>query len=150
MKYVFSRSLIEAHREQGTQGILAFWGSTIIDAGKSIAAQHVENQKGSGSMKDRKADVLMQNKVFVWIALATGLLLLVPLVAMQFTDEVVWTLLDFIAAGALLFGTGFVFVLAARKMQNRRLRFAIGVMLAAALIYLWLELAVGIFTNWGS
>ena len=33
-------------------------------------------------------------------------LLLVPLVAMQFTREVRWGLADFIVAGALLFGAG--------------------------------------------
>lgn len=38
------------------------------------------------------------------VALVTGLLLLVPLVAMQFTDEVRWNLADFVVAGALLFG----------------------------------------------
>lgn len=101
-------------------------------------------------MKNRKTEVIMQNKIFFWIALATGLLLLVPLLAMQFSDEVVWTLVDFLIAGALLFGTGSVVVLAARRTPNRRLRLAIGVLLAAAAIFLWLELAVGIFTNWGS
>jgi hypothetical protein len=58
--------------------------------------------------------------------------------------------LDFVIAGALLFGTGVVFVLVARKTQNSRHRIAIGVVLAAAFLYLWVELAVGIFTNWGS
>jgi hypothetical protein len=150
MKYVFSESLMEAHGENGAQAVLAFWGRTIIDAGKSIATQHVENQKGSEWMKPSKTDIVMQNKVFVWIALAAGLILLVPLVAMQFTDEVVWTLLDFIIAGALLFGTGVVIVLAARQTKNRIRRIAIGAVLAAAAIYIWIELAVGIFTNWGS
>ena len=101
-------------------------------------------------MKTETSEVVLQNKVFVWIALATGLVLLVPLVAMQFTDGVVWTLLDFTAAGALLFGAGSVFVLAARLTKNRRRRLAIGIVIAAAALYLWAELAVGIFTSWGS
>ena len=37
---------------------------------------------------------------------AAGLLLLLPLVAMQFTNEVNWTFSDFLVAGILLFGTG--------------------------------------------
>jgi hypothetical protein len=109
---------------------------------------HVENQKGGDSMETKNADIIMQNKVIIWIALATGLILLVPLLAMQFTDEVAWTLSDFVIAGVLLFGTGLMFVLAARKM--RKYRAVIGIALAAALIYVWLELAVGIFTTWGS
>ncbi len=99
-------------------------------------------------MKTKNTDIIMQNKVFVWIVLATGLILLIPLIAMQFTSDVAWTLLDFITAGALLLGTGILFVLAARKMTKYRL--IIAIVLAIAFLYLWAELAVGIFTNWGS
>lgn len=42
----------------------------------------------------------------VRVALVTALILLVPLVAMQVTDEVNWSLADFVLAGALLGGTG--------------------------------------------
>ena len=101
-------------------------------------------------MKTQEKDIFEKNRIFAWIALAVGLILLAPLAAMQFTDEVVWTLLDFMSAGALLFGTGSLFVLAARKTRSRRARLAIGFVLAAGLLYLWAELAVGIFTNWGS
>ena len=55
----------------------------------------------------------------VRVALATALILLVPLVAMQFTDEVDWALADFVVAGALLGGTGFLLHrLAGRKAGN--------------------------------
>lgn len=99
-------------------------------------------------METRRGDILMQNRVILWVAVATGLLLLVPLAAMQFTDEMAWTLFDFMLAGALLFGAGLIFVLAARKVRVHRA--VIGIAVAAALIYLWAELAVGIFTNLGS
>jgi hypothetical protein len=53
------------------------------------------------------------------VALATALILLVPLVAMQFTDEVDWGVADFAVAGALLGGTGLLlYELAARKAGN--------------------------------
>jgi hypothetical protein len=94
------------------------------------------------------ADLLSQNRVFVWIALATGIVLLVPLSAMQFTDEVTWDVGDFLVMGALLFATGFVFVLLARRMREHWV--VIGVALLAALVWLWAELAVGVFTSWGS
>lgn len=99
-------------------------------------------------MKTTNTDIIMQNKVFLWIALATGLILLVPLLAMQFTDDVAWTLFDFAIAGVLLFSAGFVFVLAARR--TRKYRVIIAIVVAAAFLYLWAELAVGIFTTWGS
>jgi hypothetical protein len=100
-------------------------------------------------MNTNSNDILMQNKVFLWIVLATGLVLLIPLLAMQFTGEVNWTLLDFATMGALLFGMGSMFVLAARKVDKKH-RVAVGIAFAAALLYLWAELAVGIFTTWGS
>lgn len=54
-----------------------------------------------------------------WLTLAwtsvTGLVLLAPLLAMQFTDwGVNWTLSDFIIAGGLLLGAGVTYELAAR------------------------------------
>lgn len=121
----------------------------IIDAGKSLVTQHLKNQKEGDSVKTKSNDIIMQNKVFLWIALATGLILLIPLLAMQFTGEVNWTLLDFATAGVLLSGIGSMFVLAARKV-DKKYRVAIGIAFAAALLYLWAELAVGIFTTWGS
>jgi len=59
-----------------------------------------------------------------------------------------WTVADFVVAGVLLFGTGLMFVMAARMVPKHRV--IIGVALAALLAWLWIELAVGLFTNWGS
>lgn len=100
-------------------------------------------------MTARNTDLISRNSVFLWIALATGLLLLVPLVAMQFTAEVNWTLGDFVAMGILLFGSGTLFVLVAR-VAPRKYRALIGFAITVAFLWLWAELAVGIFTNWGS
>jgi hypothetical protein len=100
-------------------------------------------------MKAKNTDIILQNKVFLWIALATGGILLIPLIAMQFTGEVNWTLLDFVTMGFLLFGTGSMFVLTARQIDKKH-RVATGIAFAIALLWLWAELAVGVFTNWGS
>ena len=48
-------------------------------------------------MNTASTDIIMQNKAFVWATLTTGLILLIPLVAMQFTDDVAWTLIDFVS-----------------------------------------------------
>lgn len=79
------------------------------------------------------------------VLVAAGLILLVPLVAMQFTGEVVWTLFDFAVAGTLLVGTGLVYVVTTRKTQQVRRKFLVGLGLTAALLLVWIELAVGIF-----
>lgn len=80
----------------------------------------------------------------VRVVLAAAFILLVPLLAMQFTDEVVWSLSDFVVAGGLLVGTGLMYELAARKGDSIAHRAAVGVALAAALLLVWVHLAVGI------
>ena len=84
------------------------------------------------------------------VLIATACLLLVPLLAMQFTDEVVWTASDFLAAAILLLGSGFTYVFMARKLGTKRQRIVLGAVVALALLYLWAELAVGIFFDLGS
>jgi uncharacterized BrkB/YihY/UPF0761 family membrane protein len=79
------------------------------------------------------------------VVVVAALVLLVPLAAMQFTTEVAWGLLDFAVAGALLVGTGTVYVVLANRTVQKRRRVVIGLVLAAALVLLWAELAVGIF-----
>ncbi|KKP89947.1 MAG: hypothetical protein UR95_C0005G0079 [Parcubacteria group bacterium GW2011_GWC1_36_108] len=89
-----------------------------------------------------------QRRAFIWVASITGLILMMPLIAMQFTNEVVWTVSDFVVAGILLFSAGSIFVLASKKFSKHKL--IVGVVVLIVLIWLWAELAVGIFTNWGS
>ena len=91
----------------------------------------------------------MQNKVFLWIAIATGLILLIPLIAMQISSEWDWGVADFIIIGTLIFGMCSMFVLTARK-TNKKHRIAIGVAFAVVLLWIYVELAVGLFTNLGS
>ena len=78
------------------------------------------------------------------VALATVVLLLIPLVAMQFDAGVNWTLFDFVAAGVMLFGAGCAFVLIARKWNNTAYRLGVGVAVAAGLLLVWANLAVGL------
>jgi len=81
-------------------------------------------------------------RVAAWAVAALTLLL--PLVAMQFTDEVNWDVADFAFAGALLIGTGITYELAVRKTGDTAYRAAVGVALAAAFILVWVNGAVGI------
>lgn len=78
------------------------------------------------------------------ILLVTLGILAVPLVAMQFTHEVHWTLLDFAVAATLLIATGLVFELAVRRIGNPRLRLAGAAALGLAFLLVWAQLAVGI------
>ncbi len=93
---------------------------------------------------------MMKNKRLIGIVLAVAFILLLPLLAMQFTDEVVWDLADFAVAGALLFGAGLTYELIARKAGHIAHRAAVGVAVAAALLLVWMNLAVGIIGNEGN
>ena len=72
------------------------------------------------------------------------ILLMLPLVAMQFTDEVNWDETDFIVFGAMLLTACGTYELAARTKGNLAFRLAVGVAIAAAFLLVWINLAVGI------
>lgn len=89
-------------------------------------------------------------KALLRVVLGTAAILLVPLVAMQFTREVNWTGADFFAAAVLLLGAGSVLDLLLRRLPNRRQRLVGAALLGLAFAYVWAELAVGIFFRFGS
>lgn len=84
------------------------------------------------------------------VAAVTAAVLMIPLVAMQFTREVNWTGSDFVIAGILLAVTGLAFVAASRTLRTARQRLVAGAVIGLGFVYVWAELAVGIFTNLGS
>jgi hypothetical protein len=81
-------------------------------------------------------------RMLPWIVAA--LLLLMPMVAMQFTDEVNWDETDFLVFGAMLLGACGAYELATRMTGNAAYRAAFGVAVVAAFILIWMNLAVGI------
>ncbi|MDH4351413.1 MAG: hypothetical protein OEY20_06325 [Gemmatimonadota bacterium] len=85
----------------------------------------------------------------IGVALAAALVLLLPLLAMQITDEVAWDLADFAVAWTLLVGAGLTYKLVARGMGNIAYRAAVGVAVATALLLVWVNLAVGVIGNEG-
>ena len=87
----------------------------------------------------------MKGKRLILIVLISIILLFTPLIAMQFTDEVNWTLSDFIIGGVLLFGTGLLYELVFRKVKKNSFRIVISAAVLLAFLLIWAELAVGIF-----
>jgi hypothetical protein len=112
------------------------------NGGLSLAAlwAHTLPELLYSAFKERST-MLARNayRAAVGVALATAFILLIPLLAAP-----AWTLFDFVFAGALIFGTGLTYVLAARKAGNIAYRSAVGIALAAAFILVWLTGAVGI------
>ena len=92
----------------------------------------------------RHTSIIDRNSIFAWAAVGTGLLLLVPLIGMQVSDEWNWSLVDFVIIGVLVFGMASLFVLAARRWPKYRI--IIGIAMLLATLFIWAELAVGIFS----
>lgn len=83
-------------------------------------------------------------KNFLRPAIATALILLIPLVAMQFTAEVNWSLSDFVVMGALIFCTGLAFEVVMSRGGNIAYRIAFGLAIPLTLFLIWANLAVGL------
>lgn len=71
-------------------------------------------------------------------------LLLTPLVAMQFTPEVNWTIGDFVFAGVMFGTVGVVMELTVRASRSIAYRAGVAFALASAFFLIWVNLAVGI------
>ena len=89
--------------------------------------------------------MITQNKRLIGIVLTVGILLLIPLIAMQFTNEVKWDSRDFVIMGVLLLGTGLMCELVMRKVKKIQHRVLLIATILVALFLIWAELAVGIF-----
>jgi hypothetical protein len=78
----------------------------------------------------------------LWAAAAS--LLLLPLLAMQFSDEVRWSGGDFVFAAAMLAAACGAYELGARLSGRRSYRAAVAVAVLTSFVLVWVNLAVGI------
>jgi hypothetical protein len=106
--------------------------ASLIDGGMAM--------KGTAENGGRRRGLFW--RVAPWVIAA--LILLLPLLAMQFAEEVDWDETDFAVIGAMLFGACGAYELAARMTRNVAYRAAVGVAVVAAFILIWMNLAVGI------
>ena len=81
------------------------------------------------------------------ITITVAILLSIPLIAMQFTNQVVWTLSDFVIASLLLFSLAIVGDYILRKLADYKYRFIVYFALILSFLLLWVELSVGIFNS---
>ncbi len=92
-----------------------------------------------------ETQTILKNKRLKIILTAVSILLLIPFIAMQFTDEVDWTVLDFIVMGLLLLSSGLLCELAIRKVTKIKYRITLCIAILVVFLIVWAELAVGIF-----
>lgn len=89
----------------------------------------------------------MKNRRLKLIFAAIAVILCTPLIAMQFTTEVNWTLSDFVVMAVLLVGTGLVIEFILRKVRKPMARLILCGVVLLLLMLTWAEMAVGIFDS---
>ena len=74
-------------------------------------------------------------------------LLCIPLLAMQFSGDVRWSVADFVLAGFLLFFSGLLVLFIQNKVSKRSWQIGLILVVLFLLLLLWAELAVGLFDS---
>ena len=82
---------------------------------------------------------LLSILIFVLIALS------IPLIAMQFTSDVKWGIMDFVIMGGLLFAVALLVDLFWRSLKNKRYKWVFIAMVIILFLLTWAELGVGLF-----
>lgn len=101
-------------------------------------------ETSGGIIKNNLKFMFMNYKRIIYVFAATAAILMVPLIAMQFTNEVDWSFMDFIVMGVLLSGTGLMYEFISRKAKNPAYKFAVGIAVLTGFLIIWVSLAVGI------
>jgi hypothetical protein len=99
-------------------------------------------ETSGGIIKNNAKFIFMKNKRILIVIIITFLILLIPLVAMQFTNEVDWSPGDFLIMGVLIMGLGLAFEFATRR-GNLSYKFAVTIAVGTAFLLTWSNLAVG-------
>lgn len=87
-------------------------------------------------------------RLIIWAAVIV-FILMIPLIAMQFTEEVKWDLSDFVLMGTILFSIGLAYELIGRRSEKTVYQAAFGIGLLGAFLLFWVNGAVGIIGNEG-
>ena len=77
--------------------------------------------------------------------LAPLTLLLIPAVAMIYTDAVDWSPLDFMVMGAMLIAVGWAINWSVHYIPNKAVRRIVLALIIGLFLLLWMELAIGLF-----
>ena len=74
-------------------------------------------------------------------------LLLIPMATMLISDEINWSIFDFLVMGVLLFSFGIFINLVLNNTKNSKIRITLFTFLILIFSLIWIELAVGIFES---
>ncbi|MAM50154.1 MAG: hypothetical protein CMC12_03855 [Flavobacteriaceae bacterium] len=74
-------------------------------------------------------------------------LLLIPMATMLISDEINWSIFDFLVMGVLLFSFGVSINIVLNNTKNSKIRITLFTLLILIFSLIWIELAVGIFES---
>ena len=74
-------------------------------------------------------------------------LLLIPMATMLISDEINWSIFDFLVMGVLLFSFGVSINLVLKNIKNSKIRITFFTILILIFSLIWIELAVEIFES---
>ena len=89
--------------------------------------------------------MLHKNQLIIFAG--TFILLLVPLLGMQFSNEINWSLFDFVIMGTLLWTLGLSIDFIFRKIKSKTVKIGWIIFLVIVFLLLCIELAVGLFNS---
>jgi len=87
----------------------------------------------------------MQYRRLTEVLLLIVILLLIPLIAMQFTNEIDWDITDFLIMSILMLGSGSLCEIVFRSVKSMKIRIILCIIIFFVIFLIWAELAVGIF-----
>ena len=89
----------------------------------------------------------MTKKSLSIIISVTVILLLIPLIAMQLSNDVQWKTSDFLMAAILLLSAGIATDLIIRKVQKKESKIVLILAILVIIAIIFIELAVGLFDS---
>lgn len=90
------------------------------------------------------SETIRRWRLALWSVAA--LMLLLPAVAMRFTDEVRWDAMDFLVFGGMLLMAGGLVELVVRLSRRRIVVLGAVALVGGAFLLVWAELAVGVWS----
>jgi hypothetical protein len=134
-------------RREANRGLHAFALGTFAETSIGIIRENVTH-------------MLIQTNVLIRWVVITVAVLAVPLLAMVFqigvpdpgsgTEGVNWGPMDFAIIGVLVFGSGLLYEYASTRAGNVAHKAAVGIAVAAGLLLIWVNLAVGLIGDEGN